>query len=755
MRHILTLVAILFATIPAIAQQNATPLPSHNGPRIGLVLGGGGARGFAHVGVLEVMEQNRIPVHAIAGTSMGAVVGSLYASGKTAEEIAAITREISWVTVFNDAIPRERVPFRRKRDQRDVLIDYRISFDDNGLVLPKGVLRGQDLFLTLAEYLAPARSVTDFDNLAIPFRAVATDIVTTRPEVMGDGDIATAVFASMSVPGGLPPVERDGKLLVDGMLVDNVPVEIARQMGVDVVIVVDVSSPLRTRDQITSFLSVLDQMQLMLGRHSIDRQIAAMGGRDVLIRPDITHIGTTSFERSELGIERGRTAANEVVEKLRALSLSQSDWQAHLAARAARAPRNAPTLDFVQVENRSDFPTRKIRDMVSAKPGQPLDAKQMTEDLQNIYALGGFRAVRYGIGPGKQTTADRRSAEEGTGDRSTANQSLGEGVTVLAEGDPSSANWLQLGIGLATDFNLNSVLRLGVAYTDRNWLGTGAEWRSDIRVGTNLKFETGLYKEFGRYFAEITPYWSRVDTIFFVDEDAVAAVRDARLGARLEGGKLFGNWGELRLGFNWAQVNLKTTVGTPDIPPQSLQDVTVRAVFTADTLDNISFPTRGLYGFVAYTDHVGWFGGDLTYGAIEAKLFAPISWARNTLVLSGEIGITSEGDGRSLGDFRLGGFLNLSGLEPDQLIGRHKMLGRAIFYHRLSEVAPIINVPVYIGGSLEVGNAWRSLDDVGFGSLRTAGSLFVAVDTPIGPLAFASGLSRGSGAVYLILGRIF
>jgi len=734
MRHILALIAILFAAIPAIAQQTAPPPPS-NGPRIGLVLGGGGARGFAHVGVLEVMEQNRIPVHAIAGTSMGAVVGSLYASGKTAEEIAAITREISWVTIFDDTIPRERVPFRRKRDQRDVLIDYRISFDDNGLVLPKGVLRGQDLFLTLAEYLATARSVDDFDNLAIPFRAVATDIVTTQPEVMGDGDIATAVFASMSVPAGLPPVERNGKLLVDGMLVDNVPIDIARQMGVDVVIVVDVSSPLRTRDQITSFISVLDQMQLMLGRESIDRQINAMSGQDVLIRPDITDIGSTSFERSELGIERGRAAANEVVEKLRALSLSDEAWKAHLAARYARKPRNAPTLDFVKIENRSDIPTRKIEEMVSAKPGQPLDAPQMTEDLQNVFALGAFRAVRYGIGP--------------------SDENPGEGVTIFAEGDPTSANWLQLGLGIATDFNLNSVLRIGLAYTDRNWLGTGAEWRTDIRVGTNLRFETGLYKEFGRFFAEVTPYWSRVDSIIFIDDEAVAEVRDARFGARLEGGKLFGNWGELRLGVNWAQVDLDTTIGSALIEPISVQDMTLRAMFTADTLDNVSFPTRGVYGRVAFTDHVGWFGGDLTYAVFEGQAFKPISWARNTVIVSGEFGFTSDGDGRSLGDFRLGGFLNLSGLEPDQLIGRHKLLGRAIFYHRLSEVAPIIDFPLYIGGSLEVGNAWRSMDDISFGSLRTAGSMFIAADTPIGPLTFAGGLSRGSGAIYLILGRIF
>jgi NTE family protein len=708
-------------------------------PRIGLVLGGGGARGFAHVGVLQVLEENRIPVHAIAGTSMGAVVGSLYAQGKSAAELKTITDEIPWTTVFNDAIPRDRLSFRRKRDERDVLIDFRISFDDKGLVLPKGVLRGQDLFLTLAEYLAPARGTEDFDRLAIPFRAVATDIETGTAVVMGTGDIATAVFASMAVPGGLPPVERDGKLLVDGFVSDNVPIDVTRGLGVNRLIVVDVGTPLRTRDRLTSFVSVLDQMQLLLGRDSVDRQIASLSDADVLIRPDQPDIGSTSFERAADGIAAGRLAALAVLPQLQAYSLSEADWKAHLAARDARAPRYAPTIEFVKIDNRSDIPDAQIEKLVSAQPGKPLDARQMTKDLQEVYALGGFRSVRYGVGPGQ------------------AGQGLpGEGVTIVADGDPTLANWLQFGLGIATDFNRNSVLRIGFAYTDRNFFGTGAEWRTDIRVGTNLLFETGLYKESGKFFTEVTPYWSRIDTILYVDGEALAEVRDARLGMRFDVGTLFGNWGEFRIGTNWAAVDLDTTIGSPLIGDlDSLQDATLRAQFSADTLDDISFPTKGVFSRIGFTQHVKVLGGDLDYGAFDAELWKAVSWGRNTLLLSTEIGITSDGDGRSLGDFRLGGFLNLSGLEPDQLIGRHKLLGRALFYHRTSDVAPIVNLPLYIGGSLEVGNTWTALDDMSFGSLRPAGSLFVGADTPLGPFIIAGGLTRGNGALYLILGRIF
>jgi NTE family protein len=617
-----------------------------------------------------------------------------------------------------------------------VLIDYRISFDDRGLVLPKGVLRGQDLFLTLAEYLAPARSVDDFDRLAIPFRAVAADIETGQAVVMDDGDIATAVFASMAVPGGLPPVERGGKLLVDGGIVDNVPIDVVRAMGVDRLIVVDVGTPLQTRDQISSFVSVLNQMQLLLGRENIDRQLKTLSPADVLIRPEQPDVSTTAFERSETGIAAGRAAATAVLDQLKPYQLSEADWGTYLAARKARAPRNAPTIDFVKIENRSDIPTAQIDKMVTATAGKPLDARQMTKDLQDVYALGGFRAVRYGIGP--------------------SSEKPGEGVTILAEGDPTSANWLQFGLGISTDFNRNSALRIGAAYTDRNFLGTGAEWRTDVRVGTNLLIETGLYKEWGKVFAELTPYWSRTDTVLYIDGEALAEVRDARLGARLDGGYLFGNWGELRAGVNWASVDLDTTVGKPVIGSlPRIQDATWRIQFTADTLDDVGFPTRGGFARFGYTDHVTWLGGDLDYGAIDAEIWKAISFGRNTFLLSGELGITADGDGRSLGDFRLGGFLNLSGLEPDELIGRHKLLGRAIFYHRLSEEAPIVDVPIYLGGSLEVGNTWVALDDVSLGNLRPAGSLFVGADTPLGPFIVAAGLARGNGALYLILGRIF
>ncbi|MEY2883333.1 MAG: hypothetical protein RL490_1057, partial [Pseudomonadota bacterium] len=209
-------------------------------PRIGLVLGGGGAKGFAHIGVLKELERRHIPVDVIAGTSMGAVVGSVYATGADANGVERIARGIDWTTVFNDSLKRRDLSFRRKLEDRQVLLDYRIGIENGKPVLPRGVLGGQKLYATVQALLAPWAATDDFDRLAIPYRAVATDIASGEPVVLGKGSLSSAVFASMAIPAAFPPVERDGLLLVDGGVSNNLPVDVARAMGVDIVIVVDV-----------------------------------------------------------------------------------------------------------------------------------------------------------------------------------------------------------------------------------------------------------------------------------------------------------------------------------------------------------------------------------------------------------------------------------------------------------------------------------------------------------------------------------
>ncbi|WP_448581923.1 patatin-like phospholipase family protein [Thermaurantiacus sp.] len=727
---VLSLVRTWGRLLLGFAFLSASLLHAAEAPRIGLVLGGGGAKGFAHIGVLEILEENRIPVHAIAGTSMGAVVGSLYASGRPAAELEQVAREIDWANLFVDRIPRDRLSFRRKRDERDNLVNFRIAFDDRGLVLPPGLLRGQDLYLTLAETLAPARGVRNFDDLPIPFRAVAADITNGEAVVLDRGDIATAVFASMAVPGGLPPVEREGLLLVDGGIVDNVPVDVARAMGVDIVIVVDVGSPLLKREELVTFVNVLDQLQLLLGRAAVDRQLKSLSRRDVLIRPDIDGIAMTDFTKAEPAIARGRAAALAVLDQLRPLSLSEAEWKAHLAARAARAPAKLPTLTFVRLENQSSVPDRQIQELVTSRAGQTHDPERMTRDLRHVFGLGAFRSVRYEV---------------------RAVPGLGEGIVITAKGDPSQENFFQFGLSFATDFDRQNEFGIGLAYTDRNLLSTDIEWRTDLRVGENMLMSSTLYREFGQVFAEIGPFWSRRDTLLYRSGVPVLTVRTGELGFRAEGGLLVERWGELRFGLSRSGLDL-------DAPPielrddGKLEDLGWRIQFTADRLDDIDYPTRGLYAEAQLEDHLTVLGGQLDYTRLGGRIFVPLSRGSTTLTLGGEFGTTLAGDNLILGDFRLGGLFRLSGLAVNELLGRHALLGRALVYHRLFEKGPIVDLPVYVGGSVEVGSAFNSWSRIGW---RPAGSLFVSADTPLGPLTFAGGAAEGGQALYLILGRLF
>ncbi len=705
-------------------------------PRIGLVLGGGGAKGFAHIGVIEELERRQIPIDVISGTSMGAVVGSMYAIGNDASEIKAIARGIDWATVFDDTLKREDLSFRRKREDRGILLDYRLGLQDGKPVLPKGVLGGQKLFATVQELLAPWSTTTDFDALPIPFRAVATNILTGQHVVMGQGNMATAVFASMSIPAAFAPVRRDGLLLVDGSISDNLPVDVARQMGVDVVIVVDVGSqPASSPDEINSALDVFGQMQMLLGWESIRRQRESIAGRDVLIEPDITDFSVTAFNELEMGIARGKDAAAKMGDKLAGLSVSDAQWAAYLAERKARISPQPIRIASVKIANTSKVETRYIEPLVTVRPGDTLDGPSMSRQVANIFALDEFERVDYDVLAGEGANA----------------------LTINARGTRGATRYFQFGLALASDFGSESDFDLAVAYTDRDFLGTGAEWRGFARVGSNVLFDANLHKRFGRFFVEPNVFYERYTSVITQASSGGArtTLQLARAGIGFDAGLLFGNWGELRVGTRFGGVNPTEGDTGSTVASGWQRDVDWHIGFTHDTLDSLSFPTSGTFAQVQVTDHVSALGGTFDRSNLFVTVQQPLSVGPATVVLGGRMGTTTQQSVDLLGDFRLGGFLNLSGLTQNTLLGQQMLFGRAVGFYRLSDKAPILDMPIFVGGSFEVGNVWESRSDISLGNLRTAASGFVAANTLIGPVWLAVGQSGSDTSVYLVLGRVF
>src|ERR1700735_4075373 len=314
--------AASYQWVYAAAPPNAPAAPPAEGrPRICLVLSGGGARGMAHIGVLKVLEELKVPIDCIAGTSMGAVVGGLYASGMTAAQIETTMRSVDWQEAFRDAPPRRDLAFRRKQDDRNFLVRLPLGLKHGKILLPKGFIQGQKLQETLRQLTLPFSNSTDFDLLPTPFRAVATHLETGNAVLMDKGDLAIAMRASMSAPGVFAPVELDGRLLVDGGLAENLPINVARAMHADVLIVSAVSSPVQPRAALDSALTISNQMLAILVRKDSDRQRASLSAQDILIEPDLGSTPPTDFTVPGNVIAGGEAAARNAIAALSAYSV--------------------------------------------------------------------------------------------------------------------------------------------------------------------------------------------------------------------------------------------------------------------------------------------------------------------------------------------------------------------------------------------------------------------------------------------------
>ena len=281
-------------------------------PKIGLVLSGGGARGGAHLGVIKALEELRVPIDYIAGTSIGAAVGGIYASGLSVAEVEAFLASIDWDAAFGNVTPRQLRSFRRKRDDDLYLVSQKPGLNNGELQIPVGLVQGQVIDMTMSRVVFPVAHIEDFDDLAIPFRAVAGDIATGEAVVLESGDLARAIRASMAVPAALSPMVIDGRLLVDGGIVMNLPVEVAQSMGADVIVAVDITDRLASQDEIRSIVQVTEQLTNLLTRTGTVQQTALLTDRDFLLRPEIpSELSSVNFARINETIEYGYSAVME------------------------------------------------------------------------------------------------------------------------------------------------------------------------------------------------------------------------------------------------------------------------------------------------------------------------------------------------------------------------------------------------------------------------------------------------------------
>ena len=704
-------------------------------PKIGLVLSGGGARGAAHIGVLELLEEMYVPIDFIVGTSMGSIVGGLYASGMTPAEIEKVLVTIDWQDAFSDNIPREERSFRRKRDDDLYLIKHKPGIGDDGKIkLPTGLLQGQKIDLIFTELTLPVIDIKNFDELNIPFRAVATDISTGEAVVLGSGDLAKSMRASMSVPSIFAPVEIDGRLLVDGGVSNNLPVDVARDMGADIVIVVDISTPLKKKEELTSALSITSQLTGILTRRNTEAQIATLTDKDILIVPDLGNISSASFEESGKVVPKGRAAAELHREQLAGLAISQTDYINRVQAQPERQT-TLPVIEFVKLDNQSRVSDEVIMARLQVKTGEPLDVKALDNEIREIYGLELFQTVTYEV-----VEEDGRI-----------------GLIIHAKERSWGPNYLQIGLQLGDNFKGNSSYNLGAAYLRTAINRLNGEWRTGMQIGENPGISTEIFQPLdanSKYFIHPRFFYGKNNYFIYTpDSDLIAEYRVSRYGIDIGAGREFGTWGEARLGYRRFAGKMEIRVGEPTLPEDTYDSGEIYGRLAVDKLDNVDFPREGYFGGLEYIWSDEALGADTDFDQILLDGGFAFTWDRHTLLIGARFYATPDNDAPIQNWFQLGGLFKLSGYQINELSGQQLGLLRLIYMRRIGNFGLL---PTYLGGSLEAGNTWQDLDDVEFNNLLGAGCLFLGVDTFIGPLYIAYGVAENNNNnFYLYLGKIF
>ena len=703
-------------------------------PKVGLVLSGGAARGLAHVGVLKALEEQGIHIDAIAGTSMGAVIGGLYASGYKIDELEKLALSIDWKEALSDAPEREDVPFRRKQDDRDFLVKQKLSFrDDGSLGLPLGVIQGQNLALLLESLLAHSSDIRDFDKLPIPFRAVATDIVNGEKVVFRKGHLPQVIRASMSIPAVFAPVEINGQLLVDGGMVDNIPVDVAREMGVDIVIVVDIGTPLRGRKELNTVFDILNQSITLMTRSNSEVQLASLKPDDILIQPALASYGTTDFGRSADIINAGYRAT-QILEKPLA-GLRQTPDATLAAARTGE--ERTPVITAIKIENDSKIGDSVIRYYIRQPVGEPLDLGRLQRDMGTLYGLDYFDQVQYRV---------VHKGQEHT-------------LVISARGKRSGTDYLRLGLNLSDDMRGDSAFNLGASYRMNGINTLGAEWLTRVQIGDKQELYSEFYQPLdagSRYF--VAPYINarsqNVEAI--LDNDPIAEYRLERYGFGLNFGRQIGNSGEIRVGVGEAWGNADVRIGDQDLPSTSFNEGFYDIKYSFDSLDNVYFPHSGEDIALSVRQFEPGIGSDERYRQWEFKLDKALSSGPDTWILGGRYGRTLDKANVVTSSFLLGGARQLSGFREDAISGQNISLMRAVYYRRLTPRSYLpFDFPLYAGASLERGRAWNNDNEFDSGYINAA-SVFIGFDTPLGPLNFSYGFNDDDEkALYLNLGQTF
>ncbi len=726
---------ILTGLFPATVEAQAQPVQRR--PTVGLVLSGGGARGFAHVGVLKVLEENRVPVDYIGGASIGGLIGALYAMGKTPAEIEELIGTLDWDRLFVSSTSFDNLSFRRKEDRRNIPGPIPLRGKLTDLKLPTAFNSGHEIGLLFDRVTLPYARIDDFDKLPIPFRTVATNMVNGASEELKSGSLSRSLRATMSIPGVFAPIEIDGRILSDGGLVNNIPTNVVKAMGADILIVVNIETRLADRESLESLIGVLAQT---INIATAENSRRSLQQADLIIAPDMKDFGSTSFSSSEEIIELGYDGAKEKEVLLRGLSLSEAEWQEHLNQRRSRQKVDTvPVPQFLAIDVDDLSATRTIEEKLAGKyVGFPLDEAQRNEleqDLSQLTGTGRFEALNYELMD--------RDGQTGLLIRTNQPQNKQSDPTRLDVGfDVNSVETDDASISVAARMTIFDVGRYG------------AEWRNDLRLGSSTFLASEYFRPVGTSGLFVAPRVSfeRRKVSFFDDGERVAdySVWAAQAGVDL--GYTFNPRSELRAGYAIGFEKASRRIGDPLLPESKGKFSVASLRWTYDGLDQAQVPREGLLlrnSLSHYFDTAGIAGG-LSQAESRATFFVPLS-ERNTIFSFGGMGTSFGTTAPVLRQFALGGPFRLGGYGVDEFRSSNYAYGGGGILHSRQILPALFGGKGYVGAWYEGGSAFERFRDASYRQSLSGG---VVVETPLGPILLGAGVNEsGKGRIFFSFGR--
>lgn len=707
--------------------------PAERPLRVGLVLSGGGARGFAHIGVLKVLEEAGVKVSVITATSMGSMVGGAYAEGYTPEEMANIVKNVNWTQMFAAKPNRADLNWRRKEDKEQGLSDTELGIGPKGFALPYGIVTTQELDLFLAKTNEPASMINDLAKLPIPFAAFATDLETGKAvELQKNISLSRAMRASMSIPGVYAPAEWQGKLLVDGGLVQNLPVDAARAMGADIIIAVNVGTPLSPRKDLGSIAGVMGQMLNILTEQNVQKSLKELRKEDILITPDLSKYTSGDFTKSAEIMKVGEDAARKIFDQLKKLGVPQKEFAAWNAKRHELIETDKPhQLADIRVDGLKTVNPKSVLAEIKIRPGDTVTTSQVEAADKKIWQDDDFLSVPYRFEPGP------------------------DGMEVLVF-EPQEKTWgyssFRFGGRVQTNFDDDNNFQFMLQHT-LGWLNSwGGELRTEAQIGKKVSFSMQLYQPIGTaspFYLLPRIYANKESYDLYNGDNRSSSWQNKTAAASLELGYEIGRLGTISAGTGYFTLRNTRTVGNDKLPVPNQSSLGSFINLSLDRLDNVNFPTKGYKldatGMHFYHD-MGTSRSRDTFDAsgTAVKTFGP--WTVNASLKGGRSSLE--------GVFKLGGAFNLSGSGYGRYSGDRMQFGRLMVYRSLSSKLMQIGAPVWAGVSLEAGKVYNSSGSQNSGWKQAYG-LFLGADTWIGPIYLVVGkTSGGSKAIYFAWGHI-